>query len=167
MKRILRILLPVVVVGLASACTVNVERNDDGSLTATVIMAEEDLEEEIELALGDKNTQLRDVTVDLKDGYAQVTLERERVEGDEVDEIAFRMDLGVEDGHLDVTISEVLVNGEPRSGDQVDKWSERIANRLEKLGSKGKRRTLESVTVDEDSLTMVWRIETRHSQPDE
>jgi hypothetical protein len=161
------VLVAMLVIGLGalvSACSIDVERNPDGSLTATSVMTEESIQQELELALSENDTQVQSVTADLKDGYIDMAMERERAEGGQIDEITFRVELGVKDEGLTATISDVKVNGEPADDERVEKWSERIAQRLEKAGKRRPNRKLQSVSVTETTLTMVWRIETVRSQ---
>lgn len=160
------LLVIVLTVGmLLSACSIDVERNTDGSLNATVVMTEAQMQDELVLALAERNTQVTDVTADMKSGnYIDVTFHRQRENSDQVDEVAFRMDLSVTDGHLGVTISGITVNGQPAQDERAEQWSERIATRLENWSNRGTRRTLTSVTVDENNLTMIYRIETNRSQ---
>jgi hypothetical protein len=93
-------------------------------------------------------------------------MQRERPDGSQVDEVTFRMTPGVSDGALDVTISDVLINGKtPEDPERMERWSERIARRLEERNRRGPDRTLQSVEVKNKQVTMVWRVETRRSRP--
>ena len=146
----------------ASACTIHIERNADGSLRAETLMSEESVQREIDLALADPLIQ--ELVADLHDGYIGVSAVRKRLSGDETDELTFRLTLGVEDGHLSATISDARLNDVPIDEDIVSIWNERIARNLEKGGQRNPNSALQSVTVDEDAVTMVWRIETKQSR---
>jgi len=146
----------------ASACTIHIERNADGSLRAETTMSAESVQREIDLALADPLIQ--ELVADLHDGYIRVAAVRKRLSGDETDELTFSLALGAEDGHLSATISDAKVNGVPIDEERVAVWNERIARNLEKGGQRNPNSALQSVTVDEDAVTMVWRIETRQSR---
>ena len=154
-------LLLVAVVAL-SACTIHIDRNDDGSLRAESQMSEESIQKEIALALRDP--KVKELTVDLKDGYMQVTGVKELPVGDHTDTLSFKMTLGVQDGHLTATISEAKFNQNPIDEGRVAEWNKRIATNLEKKGQNHPDSTLESVSVTPDGVTMVWRIETKYSK---
>ena len=147
-----------------SACTINIERNADGSLRAETHMSQESVQQEIDLAIADPLIQ--ELEADLHDGYIRVSAVRKRLSGDETDELTFRLTLGVEDGHLSATISDAKLNDVPIGEDRVALWNERIARNLEKGGQRNPNSALQSVTVEEDAVTMVWRIETKHSRGD-
>jgi len=163
-KQLMTTLL-LIVMGLAvSACSVNIERNADGSLTVESSMPEDSLQDEIEAAIADP--LMRDFTADLHDGYILVSAERERVMSSETDTMIFRLDLGVSDGHLTATISDAQLNDLPIEEERVAVWNERIATKLERSGRRNPDSTLQAVTISDDALTMVWRIETWRSRGD-
>lgn len=165
MKSKIVTLVLLAVMGLAvSACSVNIERNADGSLTVESSMAEESLQAELEAAIADP--LVRNLTADLHDGYILVTSERERVSGDETDTMTFRLDLGVSDGHLTATVSDAQLNGRPIEEERVAVWNERIATRLERAGQRKPNSTLQAVTISDDAIAMTWRVETTRSRSD-
>ena len=147
-----------------SACSVDIERNSDGSLTVESSMTEESLQDVLEAAIADP--LMRDFTADLHNGYVLVTSERERVMGDEIDTLTFRLDLGVSEGHLTATVSDAQLNDQPLEEERVEVWNERIATKLERSGRRNPNSTLQTVTISEDAVTMTWRIETAHSRGD-
>jgi hypothetical protein len=147
---------------LTSACTIHIDRNDDGSLRAESQLPEETLQREIKLAIADP--QVQELTADLHDGYISVTGVRKRVGSDETDKLTFRLTLGVADGHLTAAISDAVLNDIPIAQERVDKWNERIAENLEKGGQKNPNSTLQAVNVTAEEVTMVWRIETKRSR---
>ena len=165
MKTKIMVLGLLIVMGLAvSACSVEIERNADGSLTVESSMTRDALQDELEAAIADP--LVREFTADLHDGYILVTSERERVMSDETDTMTFRLDLGVSDGHLTATISDAQINDLPIEEERVAVWNERTATRLERSGQRNPNSTLQAVTVSEDSVTMVWRVETPRSRGD-
>lgn len=145
-----------------SACSVRVERNPDGSLTVESSMTEADLQTEIEAAIADP--LIHDMVVDLRDGYIAVSAQRDRVGGNRTDTLTFRLDLGVSEGHLSATVSDAQLDGRAFEQARIDKWNERIANRLEQVGQRRPNSTLQTVTVGGDSITLVWRVETARSR---
>ena len=92
---------------LISACSINIDRNPDGSLRVEVNLPESTIQDEIAAALDDP--LINEVRVDLHQGYISVEADRRRVFGDEVDLLSFQLDLGVADGHLTAAISEAKV----------------------------------------------------------
>jgi hypothetical protein len=153
--------LLVAAVGL-SACTIHVDRNDDGSLRAESRMPEGSIQEEIALALRD--AQVKELDVDLRQGYVQVTGVREMPVGGHTDTLRFNLTLGVADGHLTATIWEATFNDNPIAAERVAGWNERIARNLERRAGNHPNSTLQSVSVTPDAVTMAWRIETRYSR---
>jgi hypothetical protein len=145
-----------------SACTIHIDRNDDGSLRAESLLPKETLQREIDLAIADPKVQ--ELTADLHDGYISVAGVRERDGGDGTDELTFRLTLGVADGHLAATISDAKLNDIAIAQERVDQWNERIAKNLEKAGNKSPNSTLQSAEVTATEVTMAWRIETKRSR---
>ncbi len=165
MKTRIMVLGLLMVMGLAvSACSVEIERNTDGSLAVESSMTGDALQDELEAAIADP--LVREFTADLHDGYILVTSERERVMSDGTDTMTFRLDLGVSDGHLTATVSDALLNDLPIEEERVAVWNERIATKLGRSGQRNPNSTLQAVTVSEDGLTMIWRIETSRSRGD-
>ena len=165
MKSRIMMLGLLMVMGLAvSACSVEIERNADGSLAVESSMTGDALQDELEAAIADP--LVREFTADLHDGYILVSAERERVMSDETDRMTFRLDLGVSDGHLTATISAAQLNDTPIEEERVAVWNERIATKLGRSGQRNPNSTLQAVTVSEDGVTMVWRVETARSRGD-
>ena len=148
-----------------SACSGELERNPDGSLKFTTLMSEADLQEEIDQSLGFHGSQAT-VQADIVDGYIVVNVERERVQYEGVDTLSFRLDLGVGDGHLTATASDVVFNGFDVNPERIEQWNQNMAEKLAQAGGQRPNSTLQSVSVGSDAVTMVWRIETQRSQPD-
>jgi hypothetical protein len=127
-------------------------------------MTEQSLQTEIDLAIADP--LITGITTDLQNGYVAVRADRKRVNSEVVDSMTFRLDLGVQDGHLSVVISEVQLNALPVEEARVAVWNETIATRLERVGKRNPNSTLQEVVVSPDDITMVWRIETAESRGD-
>ena len=163
-KMNLHMLIGIVLIlgSLLGACSANIERNPDGSLRLETTMLEDSLQDEIAIAIADP--LMRDFSVELHAGYISVSAERGRAVGDKSDTVQFRLDLGVQDGHLTAVISDARLNDEPLDEAYVDVWNERLATQLERSGKQNANSSLEAVEVTTDSLTMVWRIETWRSR---
>lgn len=147
---------------LISACSINIDRNPDGSLRVEVNLPESTIQDEIAAALDDP--LINEVRVDLHQGYIKVEADRRRVFGDEVDLLSFQLDLGVADGHLTAAISEAKVNDQPFDQAVVAVWNERIAKKLEEAGKRNPDATLQSLIIDETALHFTWRVETPRSK---
>ncbi|MCP4964651.1 MAG: hypothetical protein GY926_05405 [bacterium] len=147
---------------VTGACSIDVERNADGSLEIETVLTEESVKNEI--AKGIDDPQVNFLTIDMKPGYALVDMERDRDSGIGVDAISFRVDLRVEDGHLAVDVTEAVWNDFPIPQELVDIWNEEIAADLEAEGKKDPDSTLVAVSLSEDALTMQWHVETAQSQ---
>jgi hypothetical protein len=144
------------------ACSIAVDRNPDGSLRLEVNLPETTIQEEIAAALDDP--LITDLQADLRQGYIYVTAERKRVVGDETDMLTFRLDLGTKEGHLTAVISDAKINDEPVDEAYVGIWNERLAKRLENAGKRNPDSSLQSVSVSDDSLDFIWRVETPRSK---
>ena len=145
-----------------SACSIAVDRNPDGSLRLEVDLPESTIQEEIAAALDDP--LITDLQADLRQGYIFVTAERKRVMIDDTDLLSFRLDLGTKDGHLTAVISDAKINDEPVDEAYVDVWNERLAKRLESAGKRNPDSSLQSVSVSDDALNFIWRVETPRSR---
>ncbi|MDX2345165.1 MAG: hypothetical protein QNL12_16325 [Acidimicrobiia bacterium] len=147
---------------VAGACSIDVERNEDGSLELETVLTEDSLKNEISKGIDDP--QVNYLTIDMKIGHALVAMERVRDSGIGVDEISFRVDLRVADGHLAADVTEAVWNEFPIPQDLVDIWNEELAAGLEKEGKKDPDSTLLSVELTENALTMQWHVETDQSK---
>ena len=147
---------------LVSGCTANITRNADGSLTIETSMTAESLQAEIQAAIADPLIQ--NLTVQLEQGYINVSGERKRLNSDQTDTLTFRLDLGASDGHLTATISNALIDGQAVEANRVALWNERIANRLENFDQRRPNSSLQSVNVTSEAITMTWHVETARSQ---
>jgi len=107
---------------------------------------------------------ITDLQADLRHGYIYVTAERKRVVGDETDMLTFRLDLGTKEGHLTAFITDAKINDEPIDEAYVDIWNKRLAKRLENASKRNPDSSLQSVSVSDDSLDFIWRVETPRSK---
>jgi hypothetical protein len=158
-----RIFITVVAAGLlASACTIQVERNEDGSLQVETTITEASLESEIEAAIGD--SLVGDISIDMRSEYLLVDTERYREDREGSVSLSFRVDLFVEDGHLGAAISEATLDGQPVADDLVGRWNDRLAKGLDRAGRRHPNSTLIDVTITGSELLMEWHVETPRSR---
>jgi hypothetical protein len=148
---------------LVSACSVNIERNPDGSMSIETAMQEAALEAEIQAAIADP--LMENFTVDLQNGYILVSADRKRLNSNATDNMSFRLDLGAADGHMTALISDATINDFPINEDRLALWNQRIATKLERAGQRNPDSTLINVTTTNETVTMFWRVETAQSRP--
>jgi hypothetical protein len=129
-----------------------------GACTATVTVEVSQAEVAKAVADGLADSKLSALQVDLQDGYIDVRAEKQHPDGSGTDSLAFRLDLGVSDGHLTATISQAQLNGQPVEADKVAAWNERIAERLERAARRRPNSALQSVAITNDKLTMSWQV---------
>lgn len=154
----IKIVLAFTILALAAlACALGFNRNEDGSINLKTEIKEATIQGLVETAISDPLIQ--SLTVDLRDGYIFVSGDRKREDSDAVDRMSFRVDLGVSSGHLTATISEAQLDGFPMAEKLLTTWNERIADRLESVGQQSENSALQSVSVNEDAVTLVWRVE--------
>jgi hypothetical protein len=162
MSRISSALLACLLAVSTAACSIEVARNDDGSLQVDSSITEESLNKEIAKVLADRD--VIDVAVELIDGHAQVTGFLPHPDGNGGDLIDFRLDVTVADGNLVVSVSEATVAGRRMNDDVVERWNAGISDRLERAADRHPHSTLEAVEVAGDTLAFSWRIDTRQSR---
>ena len=152
-----------IVAGLSiTACSIEIERSPDGSLSVESTMSAESLQSEI--AAGIDDPLVTEFEVELHDGYVAVSAARQLPNSDHIDELTFRLDLWANDGHLAATIRDARLNNQPIDAERVATWNGRIAKRLERAGRRNANSTLQEVTITPDALRMTWRVETPRSR---
>lgn len=142
----------------ASACTIDVERNTDGSLQINSLMTAEALETEFE-----RDPKNEDVSVEIRDGFMLVDASGTERNGDEF-AVNFRVDVGLAGDTLAVDISDAFYNGWEIPSDIVEQWDDAIAAELTKAARNDPDATLVSVVADNGQIEMEWRVETRESR---
>lgn len=144
-----------------TGCSIDVDRNADGSLRLETSMTEQAIQTEIKLALADP--RISNLSVDLESGYIQVNGEYKRQNGSGTDALSFRIRLGVSDGRLTAAISDAKLNAIPIEEERVSLWNQRLAEGFSKAGQRNENSTLQSVTISSEAVTMIWRVETERS----
>ena len=155
MRRIVLLVLALLM-GTMSACTFNVTRNEDDSWQITMTMSEMELQEEIARALAEDDAKLSDLQADLTPEFISVVAKSTSDTG-RVDQVTFKIQMGVVDGHLGVTIYNALLNDMPMNETRVAQWNQRLAERLENGSKRHPNSTLLSVSMTETDLMMEWR----------
>lgn len=147
------LLVPVL---LLSACKANISRNPDGSLQVETTVSQQELQDAITVAIADP--LVKNVTVTLQSGYANVSGERQRLnDASKTDALTFRLDLGVNNGELAASISNAQLDGNSIEQARVNNWNQTIANRLSRIGQRRPNTTLQSVNITPQSITMIWK----------
>lgn len=147
---------------IASACSIDVEANPDGSLTLTSNVTEQRLQTAINTSIDDPAVE--SLEVDFRDGYVRIDGTGPDAQTGRVNETSFDARLSVVDGHLDVDISDAIWNDQPVAQWIVEIWNESLARNLEREGRKNPDATLTEVTVTDTDITMVWHVETEASK---
>ena len=147
---------------LAGACSIDVERNDDGSLQIETVLTEDSLAAELAKGIDDPNVQ--SMTVDMKDGYAVVEMEALSEWGDGLDEVSFKVEMFVVDGRLGVNVTDAVWNDIEIPQELTNIWNEELAKELEEGAKEDPDSTLVAVELTENDLTMEFRLETDESK---
>ena len=162
MKKTIMLIAVVAFALLAGACSIDVARNPDGSLQIETVLTEESLANELARGIDDPNVISMDV--DMKDGYALVEMEAKSEWGDGVDEVSFKVEMFVVDGHLGVNITEAVWNDIEIPQELTDLWNEELAKELEEGAKEDPDSTLVAVELTENDLRMEFRHETDESK---
>ena len=143
---------------VASACSIDVERNADGSLNVDTVITEQSMAAELE-----RDPRNENVVVDIVDGYIVASADHTGP-GGRSNEVSFRADLGVANDRLTATVSEATFDGFPIPDSFVEQWNENLARAIERLAAQHPDASLVSVSLGDDELAMQWRIETPESK---
>lgn len=142
---------------VASACSIDVERNDDGSLRIDGEMTAESLAAELER---DPNNNSVDVAIN--DGVMLIDAEGVDENGDYVANL--RVELAAADGALLVDITEAFYNGWTVPEGIRDAFNKAIAKEIKKAVKQNPDATLVSLVADDGRIVTEWRIETEASK---
>ena len=156
-----KLLVATAVAGLAliaSACSINVERNPDGSLQAVGTITEANLEAEME-----RDPMNESVELDFQDGGV-IVASVERREGAAVNTVDFTAEVSSTDGQLYAEVTEATFDDFPIPDQWLDAWNDELSRGLHQAAGEHPGATLENLTVDGDSMTFEWRFETDESR---
>ncbi|MFW2339197.1 MAG: hypothetical protein ACN4GK_04035 [Acidimicrobiia bacterium] len=142
---------------LLSACSVNIERNQDGSLQVDGEITAESLAAEFER---DPDNNSVDVSID--DGVLWLDVEGVDENGDYVANL--RVELTVTDGTLAVDITEAFYNGWTVPEEIRDEFNKEIAKEIKKAVNQNPDATLLSLVADDGRITTEWRVDTKDSK---
>lgn len=147
---------------IASACQLDVERNPDGSLQIEAIITEADIATELGFA---EDPDFETVVIDLRDGYAVFDATGPN-EDDKTrtDEVSFKMELFVVDGHLGAEVSDAVWNGIDVPQLFIDEWNEELAKDLEKSAKEDPNSTLVDVEITDDQVRFEFRVEDKKNK---
>ena len=142
---------------LLSACRANISRNGNGSLTVDTSMTQLELQDAITAGIADP--LVKNVTVTLQSGYISVSAERQRVnDASKSDTLTFRLNLGVSNGDLTATISNVKLDNQTLEQVRIDNWNQTIANRITRIAQKRPNSSLQSVNITTSQVSMTWLV---------
>jgi PBP1b-binding outer membrane lipoprotein LpoB len=157
MKKVSKLSLLFLAVLLVTACTRNIARNDNGSLSVETTITQQQLQEVITSSIADP--LVKNVTVSLQSGYVLVSGERQRLnDSSKTDSLTFRLDLSASNGKLNAAVSNAQVDGVSIEQNRVDNWNQTIANRLSNIGRKSGNATLQTLSITPASVTMTWNV---------
>lgn len=142
---------------LASACSIDVERNADGSLQVAGEITAESLAAEFE-----RDPENDSVEVRIDDGVMWLDVEGVDENGDYVANL--RVELAADDGALVVDITEAFYNGWTVPDEIRDEFNQAIAKEIKKAVKQNPDATLLSLVADDGKVVTQWRVETRDSK---
>lgn len=155
MNKVFKPALLILLVLLATACTRNVSRNGDGSVTVTTSITQQELQEVISSAIADP--LVKNVTVSLQSGYVLVSGEHQRLnDASKTDTLSFRLDLSASNGQMVASVTDAKIDNITIEQSRVDNWNQTIANRLSNFGGKSENATLQTISITTESVTMTW-----------
>jgi hypothetical protein len=147
---------------LLSACGLKFEQNSDGSTRMELALDETTMQTRIQQSI--KDPQIQEFSIELRDGFTEVSSTRKNLQTGNLDTMRFRLDLGAADGHMTAVISDVVINDFPLHPDWLRTWNENIAKNLASSAQNNPNSSFEEVSVTEDGVLMVWRIKPRENQ---
>ncbi len=142
---------------VVSACSLNIERNADGSLQIIGEVTAEAMAEEFE-----RDPENDSVDVKIDDGVMWVDVEGTDESGEHVANL--RVELGAADGEPTVDITEAFYNGWTVPDDITEMYNAAIEREIRKAVRENPDATLESLEADNGKIVTEWRIETQDSK---
>jgi len=155
--KILMVAVLAVLALFASACTIDIERNADGSLQIDGEMTAESLATEFE-----RDPENNSVDVAINDGVMLIDVEGVDENGEYVANL--RVELAADDGVLVVDITEAFYNGWTVPDKIRDEFNKAIAKEIRKAVQENPDATLVSLVADDGKIVTEWRVETQDSK---
>ena len=142
---------------VASACSIDIERNSDGSLQVLGEVTAESMAAEFE-----RDPENDSVEISIDSGVMLLDVEGTDENGDYVANL--RVEVGAEDGLLTVNITEAFYNGWTVPDEITDMYNEAIEREIRKAVRENPDATLVSLEADDNKIVTEWRIETEDSR---
>lgn len=139
----------------ASACSIDIERNADGSLKVDSVLTADSFEAELE-----RDPLNNDTEISIQNGVMTMTVDGLEETGEEY-VATLIVDLGVRNGRLLVDITEADYNGYEVPGWIVDAYNEAIERAIRVGAEDDPNTTLVSLVADNDQILTEWRVEDR------
>ena len=142
---------------LASACSIDIERNTDGSLQVKGEVTADSMAAEFE-----RDPENDSVEVAINDGVMWLDVEGVDENGEYVANL--RVELGADGGALVVEITEAFYNGWNVPEEIRTEFNDAIAAEIKKAVAENPDAKLLSVVADDGKIVTEWRIETEDSK---
>lgn len=140
---------------VASACSIDIERNADGSLKIDSVLTAESFAAELE-----RDPLNNDTEISIQDGVMTMTIDGVEETGEEY-VATLLVDLGVQNGRLFVDITQADYNGYDVPEWIVDAYNEAIERAIRVGAEDDPNTTLVSLVADNDQIVTEWRVEDR------
>ncbi|MCB1246129.1 MAG: hypothetical protein KDB69_02560 [Acidimicrobiia bacterium] len=147
---------------VATACSIDVEANPDGSLTITSTVDERRLQAAIDSSIEDPAVER--LEIEFHDGYLSFDGSGPDEDTGRINDVTFDARLSVEDGHLAVDLDNGTWNGEPMPLWLQEILDAELAIAIQTEAQKNPDSTLTSVEVADGQAVFVWRLETEASK---
>jgi len=142
---------------VASACSINVERNTDGSLQVVGEVTAESMASEFE-----RDPENDSVEIQINDGVMLVDVKGTDENGEYVANL--RVELSSSAGAPVVDITEAFYNGWNVPDEIRDEFNMAIADEIKKAVADNPDAKLVSLVADNDKIVTEWRVETQDSK---
>lgn len=156
-RRILMVAVLAALALMASACSIDIERNADMSLQIHGEVTAESMATEFE-----RDPENDSVNVTIDDGV--MWLDVEGVDENGKYEANLRVELTAEQGVLLVDITEAFYNGWTVPEGIRTEFNDAIANEIKNAATENPDATLVSLVADDGKIVTEWRVETQDSK---
>jgi ABC-type glycerol-3-phosphate transport system substrate-binding protein len=154
--KVLMVAVLAVLALFASACSIDIERNADGSLQIDGEITADSLATEFE-----RDPENNSVAVAINDGIMLIDVEGVDENGEYVANL--RVELSADNGVLVVDITEAFYNGWTVPEAIRTEFNDAIAKEIRKAVQENPDATLVSLVADDGKIVTEWRIETEAS----